>query len=256
MKKQHKKDLLEFANENFRCSEKDIAQFIETLLYPYPVATRTVYWVDARRHLHEHGFTHWKLEIPVKWLEKVNQKALERNKSQKIMYINKNAVHKFIHTEQFTYNPYFSFIRMLIVSGRRVAELLSSSFETRNDDTELWYTPKKKQSVKWFKIEHLLCDYTPSLFHIELLRFHSVFDMSKQTLRIHVQDIMNKYFNTTHLHLCRSIYVLLLRDKFNIQPNNLPYHVGTWLCHERNSASSLRYIQCEWEHPTQKEDDR
>ena len=248
MKKQDKKEILEYAIENYKASEDDIARVIRVTLVEYPITTKIVYWVDARRLLHENGYTYWKLDIPSKWLEEMNANAFERNKTKKMLYIDRDAVQHFMNTQQFTYDPYFSFIQLLLISGRRSAELLFSSFETRNNDTELWFIPKKKKIARWYRIEHLLCDYTPKLFIIELERFHTIFNMSTQTLRVKAQVIMNNYFNTTHLHLCRSMYVLLLRDKFKIQPNNLPYYVGSWLCHETNGLSSLRYIQCEWTH--------
>lgn len=248
MKKELQASILQYAEDHFRDKEADISLFIRKTLKPYPIPTRTVYWVDARKIIHSNGYTHWKLPIPTEWLKTMNEIASERNKNMEIKVVDSDAVHKFMKTQHFTYNPYMALIKLMIVSGRRFCEILGSAFETRNDDAELWYIPKKKASAEWHQIHHLLFDYSPLLFHIELIRLRNAVDCCTHTFRTKAGQFMLTYFGTTHLHLSRSIYVLLLRDKLQIHQNTLPYHVTTWLCHENNSISSYRYLQCEWKH--------
>ena len=245
MRKQLIQKLLKYATENKTVDDTAMDKFIRDMLDEFPTSTKLVYYAKCRNLLNKEGHTQWRLEVPKEWFKERNDRDAEARKTQVETPIVKEDVLNFMHDPMNRINNYLRAIKLLIVCGRRLCELFHTDFELRNEDTELWYIPYKKRSKEFVEIKELTFDYSPKQFYSELMKMRSLIHITFSSFRFNVSVCMNSILNTKKLHQCRSIYILLLRDKYEVKQNQLIYYVCDWLCHD-NIVSSQRYIQCKW----------
>ena len=274
MRKSLKKEILAYANANPTVTDDELDVFIRGCLSEFEIPTKIVYYAETKNLLRDNGFTHWNITIPIEWLNDRNRDVRQKNKTQQFLEFSKDDVFRFMTTHITPYNPYVHTLKLLIASGRRLCEIYHTDFELRNNrgdakhqgtcpsglprsgsgpavgsrsdnGDEIWYIPYKKRGTSFMKIREFTFDYTPKQFIEELQRVRNCVTVSFQSFRANVSAVMNCYFNTSKIHKCRSMYALLLIDKYEIKPNQMLYYVSDWLCHD-NISSSNRYVQIKW----------
>lgn len=240
-----------YMNTHYKDTEGEIKEYIESLVVDYKLNTKIKYWCDIREFIvNTLGYSHFILDIPQDWLDDRDKQVREKLKTREYFELDKEKILEFMDYECISYNPDHEFIRLLIISGRRGAEILESEFKI--EENELWYIPLKKKTNDWYRIEHLLFGYTPEMFMDDLkklrksyLKYNS-FSAIKYTLIAYFK----RWFGYTKLHACRSMYIMFCIERVRvndkkIQPNTLVYNVCEWLCHDTIN-SSQRYLQCKW----------
>ena len=250
-----KQEILAYANANPTVTDDELDLFIRGCLSEFELPTKIVYYAETKNLLRDNGFTHWNITIPIEWLNDRNRDVRQKNKTQQFLEFSKDDVVRFMTTHITPYNPYVHTLKLLIASGRRLCEIYHTDFDLRNtakrsgdevaNGDELWYIPYKKRGTSFMKIQELTFDYTPKQFIQELQRVRNCVTVSFQSFRANVSAVMNCHFNTSKIHKCRSMYALLLIDKYEIKPNQMLYYVSDWLCHD-NISSSNRYVQIKW----------